>query len=177
MISANQFYLAFKQAVEFRGRTNLSEFSKRDWTKNMFCQDGIVGETVRHMNLPNLCLKREFYRYDAAILDESSELPYNKIKYRQPTSVLALIEHENGPNPEGEYWKLLHFYTKLKVLIFYSDTPERHLKGFNELYEVVSDIHRRNSSEEYLFICGQHRSFSTQWRAWRKQSGRAWCEL
>jgi len=52
-------------------------------------------------------------QYRLLLLDTQD--PWGKMKYRQPLYVLALIEHEGGPNPEEEFWKLLHWYAPLKV--------------------------------------------------------------
>ena len=174
MISATEFYSAFLVATDNFAKSDNSKFQKKEWTKRMFGKNGILDATVENLADKEIVLWKEFYLYDGAILDTSPSLPYNKIKYRQPTNVLALIEHENGPNPEEEFWKLLHFYSKLKVLIFYSQSPEKLIEGFKFQLDLVSDIHHRNVSEEYLCIVGCNFSAQNDWKACKMSFGKNW---
>ena len=129
MITATQFYESFKKV----NRQFLSENSKihqaKEWTRIMLSKGGIIEQAAEALECGPIHFQTEFYRYDAAIFDNSDHLAYNKIRYRQPASILALIEHENGRNPEEEFWKLIHFYAQLKVLIFYSPNPEGFIQG------------------------------------------------
>jgi hypothetical protein len=81
---------------------------------------------------------------------------FNKPQYAQPSYVHILIEHENGRNPEEEWYKLIHWYAPLKVLICY-DRRASLLDEFCAVKVEANQFHLR-SDEEYLVIIGELRA-------------------
>ena len=176
MIDSKSFHTAFIQAGEILFEETQSRFHTLGKKERTELMGDLLARTMTALNLTNLILDKEFYRYDWAILDNSKPVG-DKIDYRQPLHVLALIEHENGRNPEEEFWKLLHYYSPLKILIFYSKNPERNLCDFSTTYGRISAFHRRNDSECYLAICGTQESDAQPWKAWTMCKGQVWKTL
>ena len=67
-----------------------------------------------------------------------------------------MIEHENRHTPEEEFWKLLHLYAPLKVLVCYPPRPDEGLDSFDQVRDRVCDFHPRSADDAYLVIIGQH---------------------
>jgi hypothetical protein len=163
IIEPAEFFKAFKEAsrnVLKSKNSSQSIYGKKLWTKEM---REVLTVTLKELKREKLDIIFELGRIDYTICEK--DLPSNKVRYKQPLHVHALIEHENGPSPEEEYWKLLHRYAPLKVIIFYSENPRKILGGFLDTYKKVYAFHPRVSSENYLFICGD-KIGSYQWKAW-----------
>jgi hypothetical protein len=111
--------------------------------------------------------KSEFRSVDFCFWDTSDE--WNKMQYNQPLYVLALVEHENTEHIEEEFWKLLHWYAPLKVVVCYETWPRRR-QHFNELKAKVHKFLARSPEEEYLVIVGSFSDGSVNWSGWRTTS-------
>lgn len=159
-ITADEFFRAFICSItqmksgSFPSSLDGVSSPKRRMTKLMTDhENGALVLTVRNLHRPEMQPVFEKYKLDMMILD-CSNVSGNKIKYRQPLFVHALVEHENGPHPEEEFWKLLHHYTPLKVLIFYTCDPTKALEDFARTYQKVNNFHQR-TDEEYLVIAAR----------------------
>ena len=137
---------------QFQDRTARTEFMK-----------SFLDELADSFWTGRVRCEREFRSLDFCFWDTRD--PWGKMKYRQPLYVLALIEHEGGPNSEEEFWKLLHWYAPLKVLICYQPWPKLQ-KYFNELRGMVQDFLARSQEEQYLVIVGDIRNDGVGWRGW-----------
>ena len=137
---------------QFQDRTARTEFMK-----------SFLDELASSFWTGRVRCEREFRSIDFCFWDTQD--PWGKMKYRQPLYVLALIEHEGGPNPEEELWKLLHWYAPLKVLICYQPWPKLR-EYFNDLRGMVQDFLARSQEEQYLVIVGDIRNDGVGWRGW-----------
>jgi hypothetical protein len=79
----------------------------------------------------------------------------------------VILEHENGPYPEQEFWKLLNWYAPLKVLVCYPTKPSEYLKYFEECKQGVHREHGRSLQEEYLVIFGPRGNTDVSNGLWR----------
>ncbi|MCR6654678.1 MAG: hypothetical protein NVV63_02455 [Opitutus sp.] len=132
--------------------------------------------TVQKCNRDDLGIRSELCAFDLSIFDKRP-IPGNKPEYRQPIHVYAVVEHENGDHPEEEFWKMVHFYAPLKVVVFYSRTPEHHLEGFRNVLKQANAFHARNKSEEYLAICTSPGGAMPKWTAWLLTGDCVWSVL
>jgi hypothetical protein len=81
-------------------------------------------------------------------------------------AIHALIEHERNYDPEVEMWKLIHWRSPLKVLMFYDwaesekVTTDRQqwvsskLTRFGEMLSTVNTFHPEAISTQYLYLVG-----------------------
>ena len=113
--------------------------------------------------------KREFFGFDLCAWD-NGRFYDNKPQYDKPLYLSVTIEHENGPNPEEEFWKLLHWYSPLKVLISYPSHVNTMIEHFNRIRKEVCSFHSRSPEDQYLIIFGTHpdqlHGIGVQWRGW-----------
>ncbi|MBM3860094.1 MAG: hypothetical protein FJ395_10630 [Verrucomicrobia bacterium] len=166
-ITPEAFYEAFRKAAsEVFSKPDAASYSRGQMTELVTSDAGVFTRTIQLLGRPELEGRGELYKIDYTIYDKRPIIG-NKVEYRQPIYVHALIEHELGRNPEEEFWKLLHHYAPLKVLVFYSDVPQQFLDGFASTYHQVSSFHPRVASEQYLLICGNPNWNGRDWVAWR----------
>lgn len=164
-ISGREFFRAFCALFEDRlaidGNDLVSRLRQKDGrTQWMKC---FIGDLASRLGSGEVLCQKEFYNVDFCFWD--SRDPWDKMRYRQPLYVLALIEHENGPNPEEEFWKLLHWYAPLKVVICYQSWAK--LRPYlNSLRSLVGEFLPRSSEEEYLIIVGELKDASIEWAGW-----------
>ena len=133
---------------------------------------GVLPETLEGLQDPRLEWCPEFYRIDFAAWRESRSV-LHKRQYRQPLGVLVLIEHENYRNSEEEFWKLLHWYAPLKVLVCYHTDYQGRLRTFREVGRAMNNHHARNPNEEYLVLIGSPGGPTPEepmWQAFRARS-------
>jgi hypothetical protein len=121
------------------------------WTK--FMLDDVLTATVKEYLGADCDCRREFYNLDLCAWRPRND-PYHKPQYRLPLALDVILEHENGPYPEEEFWKLLNWYAPLKVLVCYPLKPSEYLTYFNECKQRMHREHGRSSREEYLVIFG-----------------------
>jgi hypothetical protein len=182
-ITADQFYLAFLRAScevftgAYPGSLSGERSEKAKMTHLMLDRErGVLALTVRNLGRAEMHPLYEKYKLDLMICDQTNVIG-NKIKYRQPLFVHAIVEHENGPNPEEEFWKLLHHYTPLKVIVFYSATPSRNLEDFSQTFQKVNVFLPRSNNEEYLAVCGEFSTTAPKWKAWKTKTFEKWTAL
>lgn len=162
----DKFVELFQNDFGINANEILSEFKdNRSWTKFIL---SLISRMITELSHGELECKREFYKLDLCVYDKAGADPYNKTKYRQPLYVHAIIEHENARNSEEEFWKLLHWYSPLKVLIAYPKHPDEMVKYFSSIKSKVNAFHPRSQAEEYLVIFGQYRMDSNkiEWEGW-----------
>lgn len=108
---------------------------------------------------------REYYTLDCVYYQETPNLIGDD---SYPAGFDAIIEHENGPQPEKEWWKLLMWRAPLKVLIFYDfcDDEIQHninrarwligkLEKFAEMTQQMHDRWPgRKDEDDYLIVVG-----------------------
>jgi hypothetical protein len=143
-------------AKQFQDRRFRTEFMK------MF-----MDELAKSFGDGRVLCEKEFRSIDFCFWDKQD--PWDKMQYRQPSYILALIEHEGGHNPEEEFWKLLHWYAPLKVLICYEPWP-RIQKLFIELRGMIHDFLARSPEEQYLVIVGDIHNDEVRWNGWLTNS-------
>lgn len=93
----------------------------------------------------------------------------NQTRHDLPLYLHLVIEHENGRFPNEEFWKLLHWYAGLKVLVCYlSPTEVAHQMGwFRQMRDRVCDFHPRSAGDAYLVIIGQRNVDTPAELAWQ----------
>ena len=96
----------------------------------------------------------------------------NQTAYDQPLYVHLLIEHENGPYPNEEFWKLLHLYAPLKVLVCYPKQPRDFLDWISEVRSKVCDFHLRSPNDAYLVVIGKWDASTPTDLAWEGYEAR-----
>lgn len=127
--------------------------TKPEWTERM---DQLVRHAISSCLGADCEIQREFWKLDYAAWRVSGSR-FHKPAYRQPLNVELVLEHENGGYCEEEFWKLLHFHSPLKVLVFYHwafGSYEAALEDFLATKREFDRFHQRPASEEYLFING-----------------------
>jgi len=155
----------------------------KTWTDFMLSSDGFLSKVMKRlMHLePSLKYAREYYTIDALCVGgdalHGSDLYY-------PSQLHVLIEHEHGEWVEEEMWKLVHWRSPLKVLIFYDwnedekTTKERRnwlgrkLKKLQSMSKKVDEFFTENAKTEYLFIIGNREGSDgdVQWRCASKSA-------
>ena len=128
---------------------------------------------------------REWYTLDAVFVS-GKDLFRSGRNY--PSEVLTIIEHENGPNVEEEMWKLIHWRSPLKVLIFYGypessndsrkDWANNKAQDLWKMLDTVNEFHEESRRTEYLFLVGSlgDRSRLPEWQ-WATSDHRDLCRL
>ena len=182
-ISGQQFFNKFVELFQFEFNNNpgdiLSKYRDNTlWTNFMLKNKPIpfVSKVVTQLGHMELHLEPEFYNFDICVWDKGN-FEDNKPEYKQPLYLHVTIEHENGPNPEKEFWKLLHWYSPLKILICYPNDPVEMIKYFVRIKNKVNTFLPRSPTEEYLIIFGRLSSNMNrdeiQWDAWVCRSNEA----
>ena len=153
-----------KDLQPYRNRTKWSDF--------ILSENGFLNRVMLSIRplMPSLEYKREYYTIEALFV---AGMDLFKEKYWYPSEVHALIEHEMDANVEEEMWKLLHWRSPLKVLIFYDwaefeKTTEMRrawltnkLRKLNSMIQEVNAFFPENESTEYLFIIGKQETASS----------------
>lgn len=105
----------------------------------------------------------------------------NQWRYWLPLYLHLMIEHENGPHPNSEFWKLLHWYAGLKVLVCYLHQRDLDdwLGWFKQMHDKVCGLHSRSADDAYLVIigeCGLYDPAEQQWKGYEIKGGQ-WARL
>lgn len=169
-ISKEQFLQAF--AEEWISRSNNPEDElltvygdAEPRTNYVFRKNGLIDGIARRLrrDISPLIYSKEIYTVDAMFVGGKDLF---RDKFRYPSQLLVLIEHENGSNVEEEMWKLIFWRCPLKVLIFYDwneyekPTPKRKnwlpdkLKVLRSMLDDVDVASAEPDSAEYLFLVG-----------------------
>jgi len=177
-ITAQEFFQKFKELFDRTYEKSRDEVlekykDRKAWTKFMLEGDEafipkVIDQLgyIRHIELE---CRREFFSFDLCVWDKGN-FEDNKPRYRQPLYLHTTIEHEEGPNPEEEFWKLLHWYSPLKILISYPSNVQKMIKYFNRIRKKVCSFHARSPEEQYLLIFGtppdKLYDNNIRWRGW-----------
>ena len=104
----------------------------------------------------------------------------NQHVYCLPLFMHVIIEHENDDDACKEFWKLLHLYAPLKVLVCYRP-PSWYLKWFRQMREWACAFHPRSVDDAYLVIIGDKEAATPvdiNWRCYElKARQNVWTEL
>lgn len=168
-IDAHSFLKAFDEVwqtrvVSDRARCAAVYLNSTIWTQEMCGDGGILMEVSKVLQaVETHRFGREWYTLDAVLVG-GSDLFRSGLNY--PSRLFAVIEHENGENVEEEMWKLIHWRSPLKVLIFYGwpdfANPkssrkvwaEKKLKVLRNMAAVVEHFNPESVQTEYLFLMG-----------------------
>lgn len=169
----DQFLAIFLQRWSIGAEDLVAKFrDTRSWTDFMLNDKPIalLPEVLEALGRGQLEYRREFKLFDLCAWLRVDD-PYHKPQYDQPLYIQVCIEHENRPTPEEEFWKLLHFYSPLKVLVCYPPRPDEWLQYFDRVRAKVSEFHPRSPDEEYLVIVGPRPETVSEasqliWKAW-----------
>ena len=152
----------------------------------------VIENVSRHKGHPagRLECRREFRHIDLCAWDtirtpcegtkwEGGDL--NQACHDLPLYLHLVIEHENGRYPNEEFWKLLHWYAGLKVLVCYLlPTEVAHwLEWFRQMRDRVCDFHPRSADDAYLVIIGEYGLYDPaeqQWTGYEIKGGQ-WARL
>lgn len=165
-IAAEDFLKAFSEEWKTR-QTNIEVLQKyednKEWTKFLFEQGGFLESVMRwlHPLEPGVKYRTEYYTIDALYVAGEDLLGTN---FGYPPELHVLIENEHGENIEEEMWKLIHWRSPLKVIIFYdwnedSQTTEHRrnwvaskLQKLRGMMETVNAFWPETPETEYLFL-------------------------
>lgn len=180
MISGSMFIDAFKEVwserLENWGDELMAAWSPSPWTAYMMRHDGVIADVGRRLasHVPSLEYSTEVYTVDAMFVG-GRDLYQERLCY--PSTILTLIEHEQGMHPEEEMWKLIFWRSPLKVLIMYDwdDVEVTKSDRDNWLYQKLSKLtdmlntsnhdHGVDRESEYLFLVGKmNNEKSILWR-------------
>jgi len=135
------------------------------WTEFILHENGFLNGVMQRLRylVPSLEYKREYYTVDALYV--GGENLFNENLW-YPSEAHVLIEHEMGENIEEEMWKLIHWRSPLKVIMFYdwADSEKTtinrkawlsdKLKKLDLMLREVNQFFAENENTEYLFIIG-----------------------
>ena len=148
------------------------------WTK--FMLHNLLPQIIEDVGKRRLEYKHEFKNLDLCAWDTVAE-PFdqtdlNQWRYGLPLYVHLVIEHENGPYPNEEFWKLLHLYAPLKVIVCHLSSPRlaEWLAWFNRMRDRVGAFHPRSSDDAYLVIvgrCGAVKPSELDWQGYKVEAG------
>ncbi|HEX5055643.1 MAG TPA: hypothetical protein VFX02_04010 [Gammaproteobacteria bacterium] len=179
MINSRQFLDAFKSEWKLNeNRDDIPEMYtlKRDWTSFMLDKNkGFLVNVMRRLSKQGEKLEyRSFYTIDAMYV--SGDLYKDECRY--PSTLHALIEHENGDYIEEEMWKMLFWRAPLKVIIFYDwDEHEKKtetklnwltnkLRALGTMRTEALKFYPEDDMAQYLFIVGNRKEKNRppEWR-------------
>lgn len=173
-LNSNIFLKAFKKEWENQISSNKdlildywSDSSK--WTDFMLKKQGFIHSILHHFGKlgKEITYAKEWYTIDAVYCG-GIDLYGSDLNY--PSKFFALIEHEQGNYIEQEMWKLLHWRSPLKIIIFYDwfdsdksttnrkEWVDNKLKKLQNMLFIVNEFHTENPETEYLFIVGHCKS-------------------
>jgi len=171
-IQPEEFYKSFIRLFDERlsnqtgGDVDEKYRSPETWTQFMledFCPQ-VIKDVNKVKGYPDgrlECRHEKFMRVDLCAFDNVSEpwegTDVNQTRYGLPLYVHLVIEHENASYPNEEFWKLLHLYAPLKVLICYLPPKQVNywLDWFNQMRVKACAFHPRSADDAYLAIIGQ----------------------
>lgn len=182
-IHAREFFEQYLILFERRRAADAAGLLKRfrdskSWTDFMLNPPfAFLPEVVETVGQGRLEYRSEFKLADLCVWGKVDDL-YHKPKNAQPLHVHILIEHENERNSEEEFWKLLHSYSPLKVLVCYPRCPGEKVEEFDTVRAKVRAFHPRSIDEEYLVIVGPQRATVSDpsmivWKGWSCTSHQA----
>ena len=174
-ITGEDFFYAFKELFQTIYEKSpdeiLNKYKKRNPWTDLLLNDkkAFLPHVIYQLGNSELECKREFFGFDLCAWD-NGRFYDNKPQYDKPLYLSVTIEHENGPNPEEEFWKLLHWYSPLKVLISHPSHVNTMIEHFNRIRKEVCSFHSRSPEDQYLIIFGTHpdqlHGIGVQWRGW-----------
>ena len=143
--------------------------NQQEWTKFILDKNRFLNKVMHSLKslVPSLEYKREYYTVDALYVGR--ENLFNKNLW-YPSEVHVLIEHEMGEKIEEEMWKLIHWRSPLKILMFYDwaeskkSTNNRKfwlnkkLEYLSSMLDKVDSFYAENKKTEYLFIIGNQKT-------------------
>lgn len=197
-IQPEEFYASFVRLFndDLENRPeHVNEMYQADrwWTEFMVHDflPKVVGDVSRSKGHPEgrlTCLPEKLMRVDLGACDvvpwpwEGDDL--NKFQHGLPLYVHLLIEHENGGYPDQEFWKLLHLYAPLKVLVCYlfpSDTQRSYylkvdyvLGWFQQMHDRVCAFQPHTADDSYLLIIGRRgleKASEQHWQGYELKAG------
>lgn len=134
---------------------------------------GLLIRTIESLGI-KMCYRLELYKLDLVAWRSKRASDLHKPINRQPMGLEIIVEHENKKNKEEEFWKLMHWYAPLKVIVCYGrtdgdgmyDKPNSFLT-FQAMLGDANNFHKRNISEEYLILWGDQpaQSQTVEWDA------------
>lgn len=174
-LKVKEFYDAFIQEWErliSREEVNGSRVfaNTKAWNLRMLDPGGFINDVMNRISTSErkLHYRTEWYKVDALYIG-GEDLYKNNLSY--PSRVEALIEHELGDKLEEEMWKLIHWRSPLKVIIFYDWSEDEKsttlrktwcdntLGTLHRMLKKVNDFHLENLNTQYLFlIAGRYES-------------------
>ena len=187
-ISAKDFLEAFTSEwtvqIEKDKAGVLEQYSRESTlTSFMLSSDGFLSKAMQRLKHlePSLKYIGEFDKIDAVYVG-GEDLFRSDLYY--PSQLHVLIEHENGEWVEEEMWKLVHWRSPLKVLIFYDwnedeKTTDKRRKWLEEKLEKLQEMSQKvdkffteNDETEYLYIIGNREESDgdVQWRCATKSA-------
>lgn len=181
-IQPSEFYISFTRLFQDYLQTQTAHIEAkyqdtRLWTEFMLGEflPNVIDDAAN--NRFDLACRREFKSIDLVAWDNIAER-WNQTRHDLPLYVHLMIEHENGPYPNQEFWKLLYQYAPLKVLICYlPPTPTQFsywLDWFQQMHNRVCAFHPRSVDDAYLLIIGRHDAAepaNLDWQGYELQAG------
>ena len=177
-ISAAGFYASFTRLFHDGLGNRLKHLDNRLfrdypwWTK--FMLHDFLPLVINDIGKGSLEYRHEFQNIDLCAWHNSGE-EWDQARYGLPLYTHLMIEHENGPYPNQEFWKLLYLYAPLKVLVCYcyasqhNQWPQRdeYLKWLKQMHDRACSFHSRSADDAYLVIIGQRDVATPEELAWQ----------
>ena len=142
------------------------------WTAYMLGAGGILREVAERLNREVLWDRNKIDCVYYHHIQGGNNLPPWVVDGQWPMVFDAIIEHENNPDFENEWWKLHIYRAPLKVVISYIN-PERlpdKLKMLKEMAQVTRDNWQGpgEDTDEYLVVIGNKPEGELPQWTWRK---------
>lgn len=177
-IQAADFYASFTRLFHDDLGNRLEHLDNRlfrdypSWTK--FMLHDFLPLVIQDVGKESLEYRHEFQNIDLCAWHNSGE-EWDQARHGLPLYVHLMIEHENGLHPQQEFWKLLHLYAPLKVLVCYCYPPQHNkwpqqddcLKWLKQMHDRACAFHPRSADDAYLVIIGQRGVATPAELAWQ----------